>query len=81
VFSVSIAGFILELVVIYELANKIFLTHRSLVQIFRVAPRWSTAALFLLVTVAGALLPPFDPTFDHDCWFELPVQTSPVHAA
>ena len=65
-FSVSIAGFILELVVIYELANKIFLTHPSLVQILRVAPRWSIAALFLLVTVAGALLPHFDPTFDHE---------------
>jgi len=57
VFSVSIAGFVLELAVIYELANKVFLAHSVLARIFRSAPRWSAAALFLLVTMIGALLP------------------------
>lgn len=57
VFSASVAGFVLELSVIYELANKVFLAHSTLGKIFRSAPRWSAAALFLLVTVIGALLP------------------------
>ncbi len=57
VFWVSTAGFVLELSVIYELANKVFLAHSALGKIFRSAPRWSAAALFLLVTVIGALLP------------------------
>ena len=57
VFSVSILGFVLELAVIYELANRVFLDHSALGKTFRAAPRWSAAALFLLVTVIGALLP------------------------
>lgn len=57
VFSVSMAGFVLELAVIYELANKLSLSHSPFDKIFRTAPRWSTAALLLVVTVMGALLP------------------------
>ena len=57
VFSVSIAGFALELAVIYELANKVLLSHSSLAKVFGRAPRWSASVLFLLVTVIGALLP------------------------
>lgn len=56
-FSVSVAGFALELAVIYELTNRVFLSQRSLARVFRAAPRWSTSLLFLLVTVVGALLP------------------------
>lgn len=57
VFSVSIAGFALELLVIYELTNRAFLSHSSLAKLFGAAPRWSASVLFLLVTVLGALLP------------------------
>lgn len=57
VFSVSIAGFALELAVIYELTNRVFLSQPSLAKMFRAAPRWTATALFLLVTVVGALLP------------------------
>lgn len=57
VFSVSIAGFALELAVIYELANKVLLSHSSLAKVFGTAPRWSASVLFLLVTLLGALLP------------------------
>jgi hypothetical protein len=57
VFSVSMAGFVVEVAVIYELANRLFLSRSPFDKIFRTAPRWSTAALFLVVSVLGALLP------------------------
>ena len=60
VFSVSIAGFVLELSVIYELANRLFLS-RSPFDKIRTAPRWSTAALFLGVTVLGEALHWYEP--------------------
>ena len=47
----------LELAVIYELANKLILSHSSIAGLLGPLPRWTAAALLLLATVATALFP------------------------
>jgi hypothetical protein len=46
---------LLELVVVYELANKLILSHSSLAHVLGPLPRWSVCLLLLLATVATAL--------------------------
>jgi len=48
----------LELVVIYEVANKLILSHSPLARVFGPLPRWAVSVLLLLATVASALFSP-----------------------
>jgi len=52
-----LAGFFLEIAVIYELWNRLVHSHSFLASIFRPLPRWSAAVLLLLATFIAALLP------------------------
>jgi hypothetical protein len=56
VFTV-LASSALELAVIYELANKLILSHSSLAGFLGPLPRWTAAVLLLLATVGAALFP------------------------
>ena len=53
----------LELAVIYELANKLILSHSALARLLGPLPRWTAAALLLLATLATAFFLP--PIRDH----------------
>ena len=56
----TLTGSTLILAMIYELANKLILSHSPLARVFQPLSRWSPALLLLLATVAAAL---FHPSF------------------
>ena len=53
-----LASAAIALAMIYELAQKLILSHSSLAHLLRPLPRWSAAVLVLLATLAAALFYP-----------------------
>lgn len=53
----TVAEFILELSVFYEILNRLVFSHSSLARVFRPLPQWTLATLILLAVGLSAMLP------------------------